>query len=170
MARGMKTGGRKPGTPNRRTSELAAMLAQAVGEDFDPVVDMALLAKHPDTSIELRARLLADIAPYVRPRLKNSEISGPNGGALQFEVVSAIGGPAESVQALETGSAVIDQPMAIESVAPVSALPEGAWSEDVISPRSMYPDAGLSMSVMVSDNYTARPDQGAARTDYDPFQ
>jgi hypothetical protein len=91
MARGMKTGGRKAGTPNRRTSQLAAMLADAVGEDFDPVVKLAQIACHPDTPIDLQVRCLDSIAPYVRPRLKNSEISGPDGGALQFEVVSAIG-------------------------------------------------------------------------------
>ena len=96
MAKGIKTGGRKPGTPNKRTSELAAMLAQAVGEDFDPVVELAILAQAPDTPIDLRAKVLADIAPYVRPRLKNSEISGAGGGSIQFEVVSAIGEPLDN--------------------------------------------------------------------------
>ncbi|ARJ65139.1 hypothetical protein WV31_05430 [Magnetospirillum sp. ME-1] len=58
------------------------MLAEKVGADFDPVVELALLAQAPDTPVDLRAKVLADIAPYVRPKLRNSEISGPDGGIV----------------------------------------------------------------------------------------
>lgn len=47
MAKGGKRegAGRKPGAPNKKTVELADRIKEVCGEDFDPVIGMALLAK-----------------------------------------------------------------------------------------------------------------------------
>lgn len=70
-----KTGGRKPGTPNKRTEDLAERLAAAMGADWCPIVAMARIAADPKTSLEMRVRCLSEVAPYVQPKRKAVEHS-----------------------------------------------------------------------------------------------
>jgi len=52
---------------------------------YDPVVESALIATHPDLAknYELRLRANAMVAEYFHPKLNRTEISGPDGGPIE---------------------------------------------------------------------------------------
>ena len=76
MAKGYKTGGRQPGTPNRRTQEVCDRLA-ALG--CDPIEGMARIALDPANTPELRAKMYAELAQYVAPKRKSVDLSSTTG-------------------------------------------------------------------------------------------
>ncbi len=97
MALGRKTGGRKPGTPNRRTLEVSQRLE---GLGCDPIAGMALLAMDPANSPELRGRMYAELAQYVAPKRKALEMTAEH----QEPVIFQLGIPARRVEpAIEGG-------------------------------------------------------------------
>ena len=65
IARGQKTGGRKAGTPNKRTLDVIERLDQL---GCDPIEGMAKIALDPQNAVELRARMFSDLAQYVAPK------------------------------------------------------------------------------------------------------
>jgi len=72
MAYGSKTGGRKLGTPNRRTTEVVDRLLSL---GCDPIEGMARIAMDPLSSPELRARMYVELAQYVAPKRKAIALS-----------------------------------------------------------------------------------------------
>lgn len=72
--------GRKPGTPNRKTSETV----KAVEESGITPLEF-MLAVMRDGANEPRDRLSAAVsaAPYVHAKLANIELSGPDGGEIK---------------------------------------------------------------------------------------
>ncbi len=77
MSKRIKTGGRVAGTPNKRTLEAMQKLEEL---DCNPIEGMARIAMDESNSIELRAKMLAELAPYVYPKRKSMDISGNNDG------------------------------------------------------------------------------------------
>jgi len=75
----MRTGGRQPGTPNKRTAELTARLAEL---GLDPLEGLAKIAQDPATEPGLRAKILADLLPYVFPKRKAVELAAEGSGEL----------------------------------------------------------------------------------------
>jgi hypothetical protein len=81
-----KTGGRKKGTPNKRTvaateaaQQAALVLAEALGEHAFPGDAHALLMSvYKDTrlAIDLRADAAKAALPYEKPRLQSTTLSG----------------------------------------------------------------------------------------------
>jgi len=93
------TPGRPAGIPNRDKAELRALLQekvheftelrmrqdeadgvppeqrQQIVEDYDPVVALALVAVDRRSTIENRIRCNAEVAQYVRPKLKSVEVT-----------------------------------------------------------------------------------------------
>ena len=67
-----KTGGRKAGTPNRRTVEIADRLAEL---GCDPIEGMARIAMNSKHAPELRGRMFAELAQYMYPKRKAIEIA-----------------------------------------------------------------------------------------------
>lgn len=91
--------GRLPGTVNRDKAELRALLqervheftelrhkqdieaglppeqAQDIIEEYDPVVALALVAVDRRSTLENRIRCNAEVAQYVRPKLKSVEVT-----------------------------------------------------------------------------------------------
>lgn len=65
-----KTGGRQPGTPNRKTHELAEKLDKL---GCDPIEGLALIAIDKETAPELRVRCYAELAQYVYAKRKAVE-------------------------------------------------------------------------------------------------
>ncbi len=82
MAKGMKTGGRRPGSPNKATREREAAIAAS---GLTPLEYMIKLMR--DESLDTGTRLDAakSAAPYVHAKLAQISLSGPNGGPLQVE-------------------------------------------------------------------------------------
>src|SRR6516162_391707 len=70
MALGHKTGGRKAGTPNRKTREIGELL-ESLGHN--PIEAMVQIATDPEASLELRGRMNAELAQYVYPKRKPSK-------------------------------------------------------------------------------------------------
>lgn len=65
-----KTGGRKKGTPNKRTFLVVERL-EAMG--CDPIEGMARIAMDEAAPLEIRARMYAELAQYVHPKRKPLE-------------------------------------------------------------------------------------------------
>jgi hypothetical protein len=76
---GERRGGRQRGTPNRASTEISEKLA-ALG--CDPIAGMAQLAMDPSNSPELRARMYAELAPYVFPKRKAIEHSAADDAGI----------------------------------------------------------------------------------------
>lgn len=73
MAKGAKTGGRKRGTPNKKTAELQKKVAAGGTDPLDYLLEVMR-----DTKASLPDRLEAAkaAAPFVHPRLAAVEVSG----------------------------------------------------------------------------------------------
>lgn len=72
MAAGYKTGGRRLGTPNKRTDDLAARLKAL---KCDPVGGLVSLATDPATEPALKARCFIELLAYLHPKRKAVEVS-----------------------------------------------------------------------------------------------
>ena len=81
MALGQKTGGRKKGTPNKRTQEIQAKL-ETLG--CDPIEGMARIATDETNPPELRLKAYSDLAPYLYPKRKAVEHSGEFSKPVSF--------------------------------------------------------------------------------------
>jgi len=66
-----KTGGRKAGTPNKRTAEVIEKL-EALG--CDPIQGMARIAMDETNAPELRGRMYAELAQYVYPKRRAMDL------------------------------------------------------------------------------------------------
>ena len=79
-----KTGGRKRGTPNRRTLEVQEQLV-AVG--CDPIEGIATIAMDEDNPPELRLRAYAELAPYLYPKRKAIQHTGEGGEEILVRII-----------------------------------------------------------------------------------
>ena len=91
-----KTGGRKPGTPNKKQAELLQQIRDHIGDsDFHPVLAMAHMAtatekvRNPETKkmeevyvygTDVRSAMLKEVSQYVAPKLKAVEHSAGEDG------------------------------------------------------------------------------------------
>ena len=67
MPIGYKSGGRAPGTPNKRTREAARILDELGCNPIRGMAEIAMSDSHP---VELRARMFMELAHYVYPKRK----------------------------------------------------------------------------------------------------
>jgi hypothetical protein len=79
MPKGVKSGGRKAGTPNKATSDLILTLNRL---KCDPIRGMAQIAMDESNEPALRGKMFAELAQYIHPKRKALEHSGPDGGAI----------------------------------------------------------------------------------------
>lgn len=75
-----KTGGRKPGTRNRRTTEIQEFLAET---GCDPFEVMATIATDGANEPSLRLQAAKELAQYVAPKLRSIERIEPVNGEDQ---------------------------------------------------------------------------------------
>ena len=80
MAKGVKTGGRKKGTPNKATAQVAADIA-ATGET--PLEFMLKRMRDEAADPMLRFEAAKAAAPYVHPKLAAIEHTGKDGGPIE---------------------------------------------------------------------------------------
>ena len=81
-----KTGGRQPGTPNKKTLEIEEKLA-ALG--CDPIEGMARIAMDESAELSLRGQMFKELAQYVAPKRKAIEVSGTAGNVSLYDMVMA---------------------------------------------------------------------------------
>src|SRR5262245_14638309 len=72
-SRRQKTGGRKKGTPNKKTAERAKLLAGLKVDGKDPVSFFASILKNEDAPLGLRFAAAKELAPYSHPKLASIE-------------------------------------------------------------------------------------------------
>lgn len=65
MAKGIKTGGRKAGTPNKKTQKFSETLARL---EFDVAEEAVKLFNDKTLSIDVRLKLLEMLATYSHPK------------------------------------------------------------------------------------------------------
>ncbi len=86
MASGKKTGGRRAGTPNKRTQELVERL-EVLG--CDPIEGMARIAMDSSSPPELRGRMYAELAGYVYPKRRAVEVKADE-SPIRWGVIALI--------------------------------------------------------------------------------
>jgi hypothetical protein len=79
-APGERRGGRKKGTPNKRTAEVTERLAEL---GCDPIEGMARLAMDEANAPELRGRMYSELAGFVAPKRRAVEHTGADGGPIE---------------------------------------------------------------------------------------
>ena len=79
---GERRGGRQKGTPNRRTVEVQTRLSEL---DCDPIQGMALIAMDEGNPPELRGKMFAELAMYIAPKRRATELTGADGAAIAVE-------------------------------------------------------------------------------------
>lgn len=88
MAKGTKTGGRQPGSPNKVTREFRETVTKLLEDNADNVNRWLTLVAEGDGSENGKPDpakaldLMAKLAEYAAPKLSRAEISGPNGKDL----------------------------------------------------------------------------------------
>src|SRR3977135_1262750 len=81
-----KTGGRKPGTPNRAS---AAREAQIRAAGLTPLDFMLSVMRNTEASTEIRLDAAARAAPYVHPRLASVSVGNKDGQPFAISVEAA---------------------------------------------------------------------------------
>jgi hypothetical protein len=68
-----KTGGRKKGTPNKRTAARRAAIAAITASGKDPISFFADLLRNEQAPLDLRFAAAKELAPYTHPKLASIE-------------------------------------------------------------------------------------------------
>ncbi len=82
MAKGVKTGGRQKGTPNKALSKAAKTLEE-IG--CNPILEMVKIAEEcmQLQDYQTAGGMYKELAQYVSPKLKAVEVTGADGGAIK---------------------------------------------------------------------------------------
>ena len=70
MAKGIKTGGRKAGTPNKKTTELLELLG-----DYNPITRLIEIVKDENTPLDMQVKINLDLMPYIYPKRKSIDMN-----------------------------------------------------------------------------------------------
>jgi len=84
MARGVKTGGRVRGVPNKATAEAREAIARFVDGNAHRLQDW--LDRVAETDPEKAFSLFQSVIEYHVPKLARTESTGPDGGPQEFVV------------------------------------------------------------------------------------
>ena len=79
-----KTGGRKPGTPNKASAAKAAAIAASGLTPLDYMISVM----RDETNPPLRLDAAKSAAPYVHPKLSSVELAGKDGGPIEHREIT----------------------------------------------------------------------------------
>lgn len=85
-----KSGGRRRGTPNKRTAELLELLKKQYPK-YNPVLQMAEIAQDEEVEMSLRIQCAKEVAQYLFPKRKAVELSQGAGEPFSF-TMEVLGG------------------------------------------------------------------------------
>lgn len=90
-----KSGGRKPGTPNKRTAETQKMIEES---GLTPLEFMLSIMRNDENEPAQRLAAANMAAPYVHARLSSVDatVSGPNGSAIDMNMTLNFVNPANA--------------------------------------------------------------------------
>lgn len=91
MAKGVKTGGRRPGSPNKATKEFRDTVTKLLSDNAENVAtwleQVATGNGDPDKADPAKALdLLSKLAEYAAPKLNRTEHTGEGGGAIDHSL------------------------------------------------------------------------------------
>lgn len=91
MAKGVKTGGRRPGSPNKATKEFRDTVTKLLSDNAENVAtwleQVATGNGDPDKADPAKALdLLAKLAEYAAPKLGRTEHTGEGGGPIDHNL------------------------------------------------------------------------------------
>jgi hypothetical protein len=84
VARGNAGKGRPKGSKNRISTEVKDILRRA---KVDPVTELLKISRERGVEVDVRLRVFCELAKYIYPQRKATEISGPAGAPLTITVV-----------------------------------------------------------------------------------
>jgi hypothetical protein len=84
MATGLKTGGRRRGTPNRAT---ASKRDQILGSGMSPLDFMVSVFRDEAQPLALRLDAARSVAPYCHPRLSTVDVGSHEDKPLQVQII-----------------------------------------------------------------------------------
>lgn len=92
MAKGIKTGGRQPGSPNKATKEFRDTVTRLLSDNAENVAtwlaDVATGGKDPTKADPAKALdLLAKLAEFAAPKLGRTELTGKDGAPIAVDEV-----------------------------------------------------------------------------------
>lgn len=89
MAKGQKTGGRKKGTPNKKSAYIEEQLANL---DCDPIEGMARIAANAEKekNPQLAGAMYKELASYLYPKKKAVDISHQDTGPTVFNIITGV--------------------------------------------------------------------------------
>jgi hypothetical protein len=125
----VKTGGRRAGTPNRRTRDLLDMI-RGQFPNYHPVLAMCAIATDESLSMELRFAAHREVAQYVAPKRKAVELETTDESATQVRsiVINAIsispGATESTIEPIRTirGPQLIDAEAQYIELEPIGVL------------------------------------------------
>lgn len=79
--------GRKPGSKTKKTVDIALKAAE---EGITPLEYMLSILRDPNALPERRDWAAEKSAPYMHPRLQAHEVSGKDGGPLEFSQIQRV--------------------------------------------------------------------------------
>ncbi len=91
MAKGIKTGGRQAGTPNKATSEFRSVINKLLEDNAGNFQRWLTQVAEGDGSEHCKPNpgkaldIIAGLAEYVAPKLARTEVTGADGGPLEVE-------------------------------------------------------------------------------------
>jgi hypothetical protein len=85
MALGRKTGGQRPGSLNKKNREVSEICEQY---GYNPIQAMIRIAYNPKAPLDLRAKMHAEIAPYLYSKRTNAD-AAPGGTTFQVVMTDA---------------------------------------------------------------------------------
>lgn len=77
-----KTGGRKKGTPNKKTKEVIERLKELGCDPIEGMANIAQTALDSD-DLALAGQMYKELAQYIAPKRKAIEVTGANGEEIQ---------------------------------------------------------------------------------------
>ena len=86
MAKGIKTGGRKRGTPNKAPARKAAEIAES---GLTPLEYLLQVLRDERKATDERLEAARSAAPYAHPRLSAVQLTGKDGDAIEVKDTSA---------------------------------------------------------------------------------
>lgn len=91
MAKGVKTGGRRPGSPNKATKEFRDTVTKLLSDNAENVAtwltEVATGGKDPSKADPAKALdLLAKLAEYAAPKVGRIEHTGEGGGPIDHSL------------------------------------------------------------------------------------
>lgn len=93
MAKGRKTGGRRPGAKNKKTLVVEQQIKALLPDGTDPITFFTQVLRDKTAPYEVRERAAEKLAPYVHPKL--ASIEARTGGKTHEQRLAELQGMVE---------------------------------------------------------------------------